>query len=162
TLRYLTTELAPGTTLELLTLNLGEIQGLQTRVQVCTAPGHRRWREIIPVIVKGADCVVFVADSQIKRVGPNLDSLYDFRTSEERKADSSDAAKPVVYQFNKVDLPETVEPSRLAEILGVGDAPYFTTVALQGIRVYQPLQAAIEQAIRTANPLTTHEIRSPA
>jgi len=161
-LKYLATELAPGTTLELLTLNLGQIRGFRTRVEVCTAPGHTRWNEIVPVILKGASCVVFVADSQIKRVGPNLDSLYNFRANEETIGASSGIPRPIIYQFNKVDLPEIVEPSRLAEILGIGDIPYFTTVALRGIRVYRPLQAAIEKAMSTTIPSGTPEIPARA
>jgi hypothetical protein len=142
-LRRISTQRDANISLDLLTLKLGFIQGFRRKAQLCAPPGCREADEVRDLILKGADCVVFVADAQIERVGANLDFLYNLRATCLETSDPSGIV-PVIYQFNKYDLSKTVEPQRLAEILGVRDDPYFTTIAIDGTGVYEPLHAAIK------------------
>lgn len=146
-LRRLSTRLAPGITMDFFTLRIGRIRGYDTRIQICTAPGSKDAERVRRVILRGADCVIFVADCQIERLGSNLAFLYGFRAGEQCAPDGIEGPAPVVYQLNKIDLPEVVEPARLAEILITGNAPCFSTSALDGTGVYGPLQAAIKLSI---------------
>ena len=146
-LRYLCSQLAPKSTIDLLTLQLGNINGLKTTARLYTVPGHKQGREVLTRIVRGATSIIFVVDSQIEKVGPNLDFIYEFRTNIIANASIEGSVPPVVYQFNKSDLASTVEPSRIAEILGIGDEAYFSTAAIDGTGVFVPLKTAIERSI---------------
>ncbi|TET44378.1 hypothetical protein E3J62_10510 [candidate division TA06 bacterium] len=149
-LRRLSTKFAPGVAMDFFTLRIGRVRAFNTRIQVCTAPGCKDADKVRRVILRGADCVIFVADCLIERLSSNLASLYSFRADEQGTIDGSEAPLPVVYQFNKIDLSEVVEPARLAEILIIGDAPYFATSALDGAGVYEPLRAAIKLSVSRA------------
>jgi len=49
---------------DFLPLDLGEIRGMKTRVQLYTVPGQVFYNETRKLVLKGADGIVFVADSQ--------------------------------------------------------------------------------------------------
>ena len=51
---------------DFLPLDLGEIRGMKTRIQLYTVPGQVFYNETRRLVLKGADGVVFVADSQKK------------------------------------------------------------------------------------------------
>jgi len=160
-LRYLSSQLIPKSTLDLLTLELGTINGLRTTARLYTAPGNKECHRFLSRIVRGATSIVFVTDSQIAKVGSNLDFVYEFRTNIISRASTDGLAPPIIYQFNKSDLPSTVEPDRMAEILGIGDEAYFTTAALNGSNVFVPLKTAIERSIwfleaRRGTKVTVH------
>jgi hypothetical protein len=146
-LRYLSSRLAPKSTIDLLTLELGLVEGARTRALLYTVPGNKEGLKLLSRIVRSATCIVFVSDSQIARVGSNLDFIYEFRTNIMGSAGFGSSAPPVIYQFNKMDLPATVEPCRLAEILGISEEPYFSTAAITGTGVFVPLKTAIERSI---------------
>ncbi len=146
-LRYVSSRLAPKSTVDLLTLELGLLQGIKTRALLYTIPGHKEGLKVLSRVVGCATSIVIVADSQIARVGLNLDFIYEFRTNIMGSVGRERPAPPIVYQFNKMDLQATVEPCRLAEILGVGDEPYLSTAALSGTGVFVPLKTAIERSI---------------
>jgi hypothetical protein len=146
-LRYLSSQHAPKTTSDLLTLELGAVRGLKTTAQLYTTPGNREGRGLLFRMIGGATTIVFVADSQISKVGLNLDFIYELRTNILTRATIDGIAPPIVYQFNKIDLASTVEPERMAEILGIEDEPYFTTAAIDGTGVFIPLKTAIERSI---------------
>lgn len=157
-LRRLSTRFAPGIAMDFFTLRIGRVRGFSTKIQVCTTPGRRDADKVRRVILRGADCVIFVADCQIERLSSDLASLYTFRAGGRDAADSSEGPLPVVYQFNKIDLPEVIEPARLAEILITGDASYFATSALDGTGVYEPLRAAIKLAMSRSERPETLEV----
>lgn len=48
---------------------------------------------------------------------------------------------PMVFQYNKRDLPDLSEPSELARLLDVGSRPAFEGVAVQGRGVLDTLRA---------------------
>src|SRR5207253_6971301 len=49
---------------DLLPLDLGRVHGFQIRFQLYTVPGQVLYQQTRISVLKGADCVVFVADSQ--------------------------------------------------------------------------------------------------
>ena len=151
-LRRLSTRFAPDIAMDFFTLRIGRVREFNTKILLCTAPGRKDADKVRRVILRGADCVIFVADCQIERLSSNLSSLYSLR---EDRQDAAESPLAVVYQFNKIDLPDVVEPARLAEILITGDAPYFATSALDGTGVYEPLRAAVRLTMsRSESPRT--------
>jgi signal recognition particle receptor subunit beta len=150
-LRYLTSRHAPKSTIDYLALDLGKVNGLRTTARLYTVPGHKEGNAVLSRMVRGATSIVFVADSRIDKVGANLDFIYEFRTNVLASASIDGTIPPIIYQFNKSDLASTVEPSRIAEILGIGDEPYFATSAIDGTGVFVPLKTAIERSMWFVN-----------
>src|SRR3989475_456690 len=59
---------------DFLPLELGRIRGMKTRVQLYTVPGQVFYNSTRKLVLKGADGVVFVADSQSKMLEANVES----------------------------------------------------------------------------------------
>src|SRR3970040_1044344 len=60
---------------DFLPLELGMIRGFKTRFHLYTVPGQVFYDASRKLILKGADGVLFVADSQVERMESNLDSI---------------------------------------------------------------------------------------
>src|SRR5256884_8533102 len=66
---------------DFLPLDLGMVRGFKTRFHLYTVPGQVFYEASRKLILKGADGVVFVADSQEER----LDANFETMRSEERR-----------------------------------------------------------------------------
>src|SRR5258705_9958099 len=85
-------------------LELGTIRGFKTRFHLYTVPGQVFYDASRRLILKGADGVVFVADSQESRLEANIESLQNMQDA--LKQHGLDIATiPYVLQLNKRDLP---------------------------------------------------------
>jgi len=62
-------------------MELGTIGGQKIRVQLYTVPGQVFYDATRKLVLRGADGVVFVADSQASMRESNLDSLENLRTN---------------------------------------------------------------------------------
>ena len=60
---------------DFLPIELPEIRGFKTRLHLYTVPGQLFYANSRRLIMKGADGVVFVADSQAARLEANLNSM---------------------------------------------------------------------------------------
>src|SRR5713101_1989085 len=60
---------------DFLPIDLGTIRGMKTRIQLYTVPGQVFYNATRRMVLKGADCVVFVADSQEPMLDANLDAV---------------------------------------------------------------------------------------
>ena len=91
------------------------------------------------LILKGADGVVFVADSQEERLDANLETLDNLR--EHLKDHNLDfAAIPYVLQLNKRDLPNVLPIEELRKQLSVKGEPAVEAVAVTGQGVFDTLK----------------------
>jgi hypothetical protein len=124
---------------DFLPIDLGEIGGMKTKVQLYTVPGQVFYNETRRLVLKGADGVVFVADSQEDMMDANKDS---FRNLEENLQGHGLelAALPHVLQFNKRDLPNALGVDSLNEALNDYNVPFYEAVATQGIGVQETLR----------------------
>jgi signal recognition particle receptor subunit beta len=121
-------------------LDVGTIRGLKTRLHLYTVPGQVFYDASRRLILKGADGVVFVADSQAERLESNLDSLENME--ENLRDHGFDVEKlPLVMQWNKRDLPSAVAVEQLEEELNPRQVPAFPAVATQGHGVFETLKA---------------------
>ena len=64
---------------DLLPVELGDIKGYRIRFQLTTVPGQTAYNETRRVVLKGADGIVFVADSQWTLLPKNLESWQSLR-----------------------------------------------------------------------------------
>lgn len=124
---------------DFLPIDLGQIQGMKTKVQLYTVPGQVFYNETRRLVLKGADGVVFVADSQENMVEANLDS---FRNLEENlQAHGLTLADvPHVLQYNKQDLPNALPVDVLNEKLNRFNAPFYEAIATTGVGVQETLR----------------------
>ncbi|MGE5277269.1 MAG: GTP-binding protein, partial [Acidobacteriota bacterium] len=88
---------------DLLPVELGDIKGYKIRFQLATVPGQTAFNETRRVVLKGADGVVFVADSQWTMLPKNLESWQNLKDNLKANGVAFEGM-PVVIQYNKRDL----------------------------------------------------------
>ena len=125
---------------DFLPIDLGEIRGMKTRVQLYTVPGQVFYNETRKLVLKGADGIVFVADSQQQMLSANVES---FKNLEEnlRAHGMTLAEMPHVIQFNKRDLPKLASIEEMNASINLYNAPFYESVATTGIGVHDTLKA---------------------
>lgn len=122
-------------------LELGMVRGFKLRFHLYTVPGQVFYDASRKLILKGADGVVFVADSQRERFEANQESLdnlhhnlgeYDLRLHE----------MPYIVQYNKRDIANVVSVEELRAALNPSNAPEVEASARTGQGVFETLKAA--------------------
>src|SRR5688572_1674471 len=125
---------------DFLPLNLGKIQDFSVRVQLYTVPGQVRYNATRKLVLRGADGLVFVADSQKHKKLSNLESFHNMEENlREHGKDLKDL--PHILQFNKVDLPNRMSSQDLNSLLNKYNIPFFETCATLGIGVLDALKS---------------------
>jgi len=128
---------------DFLPIDLGEIRGMKTRVQLYTVPGQVFYNETRKLVLKGVDGIVFVADSQDTMLGANAESFKNLE--ENLKAHGMKLGEiPHVIQFNKRDLPKLSGVEDLNAALNKFNAPFYESVATTGIGVQDTLKAIVK------------------
>jgi signal recognition particle receptor subunit beta len=125
---------------DFLPMDLGEIRGMKTRIQLYTVPGQVFYNETRKLVLKGADGVVFVADSQKEMLGPNIESFKNLEENLKGHGISL-PEMPHVLQFNKRDLPKLSSIEEINAALNRYNAPFYESVATTGIGVQDTLKA---------------------
>lgn len=125
---------------DFLPLNLGTIRGFKTRFHLYTVPGQVFYDASRKLILKGADGVVFVADSQVERMEANIESLQNMEFNLAEQGIKMDNI-PLVFQYNKRDLLNIVTVEELQKTLNPKNLPWFEAIATQGIGVFETLKA---------------------
>ncbi len=124
---------------DLLPLDLGDLQGMKTRLLLYTVPGQVYYNATRKLVLKGVDAVVFVADSAADKMAENRESFANLEMN--LKAYGLDIkAMPVVLQYNKRDLPTAVPVADLNKELNRLNLPYFEAQAANGIGVFETLR----------------------
>jgi mutual gliding-motility protein MglA len=122
---------------DLLPLDLGEIMGFKTRFLLYTVPGQVFYNATRKLVLKGADAIVFVADSEVGKMEENKESLENLRANlAEYKVNLDEI--PWVLQYNKRDLPNIYSIEELQAALDpTGQVPHFEAVAMHGKGVFE-------------------------
>ena len=116
---------------DLLPVDIGKVGPFNLKIQLYTVPGQVFYNETRRLVLKGADSVVFVADSQPAMVEANRESFANLMENlDENQIDPNDT--PLVIQFNKRDLPGVLPVEELQEKLGFEGYPYTEASALKG------------------------------
>ncbi len=133
---------------DFLPLDLGYIGGYRVRFQLYTVPGQVHYNATRRLVLKGVDAVVFVADSQIEMIERDRESFENLKENLADNGYSFDSL-PIVYQFNKTDLPNIATPDEIAEALGINlsEVTYFTAVAVENVGVMETLKGIIKLGI---------------
>lgn len=126
-------------------LGAERIGGWELKVSLSSVPGQIQYAESRAFVLRNADVVVFVADSSPLRLDASLYALDDVRALLEAQG-TDPAGVPVVFQYNKCDLPGALAPEVLDARLNPGGAPAVAAVALRGIGVFETLREALHLA----------------
>jgi len=132
---------------DFLPLDLGKIRGMRTKLQLYTVPGQVYYNSTRQLVLKGADGIVFVADSQDHATDANIESLQNLEDNLKRQGVRIREI-PLVIQYNKRDLPNALGiPDLDAEINKLG-VPHFESVATTGIGVEETLKGVTQLVLQ--------------
>lgn len=124
---------------DLLPINVGLIKGYQTRFQLYTVPGQVFYDSTRKLVLKGADGVVFVADSQELMEQSNLDSFENLKVNLASYG-CNIVDMPLVFQYNKRDLKNIATVEHLNRLLNKENRPCYEAVAKSGKGVIESLR----------------------
>jgi signal recognition particle receptor subunit beta len=125
---------------DFLPVELGTIKNYKVRFHLYTVPGQVFYNATRKLVLKGADGVIFVADSQRAMLDANLESLTNLRDNfAEQGVDIAEF--PMVMQFNKRDLPDVLSADELNAALNQRSVPFYEAVAKTGAGVLKTFTA---------------------
>ncbi len=124
---------------DLLPVEVGKIGGFTARIQLYTVPGQVFYNKTRELVLKGADGMVFVADSQRAMRASNIESLENLRTNLTKAGRSLDDL-PMVFQYNKRDLGDLLNLDELNADLNPDGRPWFAATAIEGAGVFESLK----------------------
>jgi len=90
---------------DFLPIDIGKINGYTAKMQLYTVPGQVKYNATRRLVLRGADGIVFVADSMAVRREKNILSLKNLHENL-KNYKKSIFTIPLVFQYNKVDLAE--------------------------------------------------------
>ncbi|HAS17605.1 MAG: hypothetical protein A2Z60_02420 [Nitrospirae bacterium RIFCSPLOWO2_02_42_7] len=139
-------------------LDAGEIKGYKIRFHLYTVPGQVFYNATRKLVLKGADGVVFVADSQEDMLDSNLESMSNLRKNLADHGINLDDF-PFVVQYNKKDLSNILSAESLNRALNPKSVPFFLASAATGEGVLETLTSVsrlvltdLKEMIETGRP----------
>lgn len=119
---------------DFLPVELGKIRDFSIRFQLYTVPGQVRYNATRKVVLKGADAVVFVADSQRDMREQNIESFENMRENLLSNNINPDEV-PIVLQYNKRDLGNIASVEELNADLNINQYHLVESSAISGAGV---------------------------
>jgi len=132
---------------DFLPLDLGKIRGMRTKLQLYTVPGQVYYNSTRQLVLKGADGIVFVADSQDHAIDANLESLQNLEDNLKRQGIRIREI-PLVIQYNKRDLPNALPIPELDAEVNKLAMPHFESVATTGLGVEETLKGVTQLVLQ--------------
>jgi len=127
-------------------MELGTIAGQKVRVQLYTVPGQVFYDATRKLVLRGADGVVFVADSQSSMRDSNTDSFENLKAN--LRINRIDPDKiALVLQYNKRDLPNVDSVEAMNAYLNPNGVPAVEASAINGTGVTATLRAAVTRIL---------------
>jgi signal recognition particle receptor subunit beta len=121
---------------DLLPVDIGKVGNFNLKIQLYTVPGQVFYNETRKLVLKGADSVVFVADSQPTMLESNRESFANLIDNlQENQLDPNDI--PIVIQYNKRDIPGVMPVEEMQEKLNFEGYPYAEAAAIKGTGVME-------------------------
>jgi len=131
---------------DLLPLRAVGPRGYEIAIQLIAVPGQSFYTSTRRTALKGADGVVFVANSAQDRLDENILSFRELsRHLMDHGIDPSGI--PLVLQYNKRDLPKVLSISALDHALNTRREAAFSAVAIRGDGVVETFQACLARTM---------------
>ena len=133
---------------DLLPVDLGTIGGFKTKIQLFTVPGQTYYNATRKLVLKGADGVVFVADSQASQLDANLESYKNLGQNLKVNGLNIETI-PLVVQWNKQDLQNLMPVEQLEAKINSRKAPTVKAVAVKGTGVLETFKAISKEVMHS-------------
>lgn len=136
------------------------VKGFKTKFQLYTVPGQVIYNTTRQLVLRGADGIVFVADSQYDKMAENVESFANLE--ENLKSVQLNLADiPYVLQYNKRDLPNVAPIDYMEFLLNNREiqVPAFEAAAHKCDGVFETLNMIARMLLQK---FTSEPPRSPA
>lgn len=131
---------------DLLPIKAGQISDFEIHFQLMTVPGQVFYEASRKSVLKGADGIVFVADSQVPLLDANLESFDGLRKNMlQHNVDLNSI--PLVFQYNKRDLDNLIPVETFNNLLNPRKLPYIESSAINGVGVVETLKEISKQTV---------------
>jgi signal recognition particle receptor subunit beta len=132
---------------DLLPLKTPGFRGFDLRLQILAVPGQAMYAATRRLVLKGADSLVFVANSALDRWEENLQSFREM-TQNLISHHLEPSQMPLVLQYNKRDLPQVLEIEALDRGLNARKTRALPAVAIRGEGVLETFSAALALTVQ--------------
>ena len=133
---------------DFLPIELGTIRGMKTRIQLYTVPGQVFYDATRKLVLRGADAVVFVADSQAPALESNKESFQNLIVNLRDQGGELEKI-PHVIQWNKRDTPNALPVEVLDREINLFHAPTFQACAMRGEGVKETLTGVAKLVLKS-------------
>ncbi len=133
---------------DFLPIELGTIRGMKTRIQLYTVPGQVFYDATRKLVLRGADAVVFVADSQAPALESNKESFQNLIVNLRDQGGELEKI-PHVIQWNKRDTPNALPVETLDREVNLFHAPTYEAVAMRGVGVKETLTGVAKLVLKS-------------
>lgn len=125
---------------------LGKLRGFSTQLELYLIPDALTYQG--PRLeIRRADGFIFVADAQVDQRSANLAAL-DRMYIELKGNEMNPEQTPLVFQYNKQDLPYLLPLDALEQELNPAGRPSFETIATSGEGVIDALKACVREVLK--------------
>lgn len=138
------------------------INGYKTKFMLYTVPGQVCYNATRQMVLRGADGIVFVADSQLDRMEENLTAWGGMlRNLGDNGLPFEEL--PAILQFNKRDLPGSAPVAYMEYLLNSGPRrlPVFEAAATTGANVFATLNALAQDVLHRFHHGTPRPVSPP-
>src|SRR5512135_1192174 len=132
---------------DFLPVELGTIKNYRVRFHLYTVPGQVFYNATRKLVLKGADGVIFVADSQRAMLDANLESITNLRDNLHDQGINLNTF-PMVIQYNKRYLPDVLSIDELNAAVNPRGVPFYGAVATTGEGVLKTFTAISKQVLQ--------------
>jgi len=141
---------------DLLPIKAGLIGDFQAHFSLMTVPGQVFYEASRRSVLKGADGVVFVADSQMPLLDSNLES-FDGMRKNLLAFDLDLSTIPLVFQYNKRDLPNLIPLETFNNLLNPNGRPFVEASAINGDGVFETLREIAKVSVPLVKKIVMSE-----
>lgn len=132
---------------DFLPVQLADINGFAVKFALYTVPGQVYYNATRKLVLRGADGIVFVADSQWDLMQENIDSLKNLEENlHEYNTRLEDL--PYLLQYNKRDMSDIAPSWYMDYLLNTRGIPAIEASALSGSGVFETLHTLCRYVIR--------------
>ncbi|HEY3377122.1 MAG TPA: GTPase domain-containing protein [Armatimonadota bacterium] len=132
---------------DFLPIQVAEINGFKVKFALYTVPGQAYYNATRKLVLRGADGVVFVADSQWDLMQENVTSMQNLEENLKEYSTRLDNL-PHIIQYNKRDLPDIAPTWYMNYLLNTRGAPAFEATVIEGFGVFETLNTLCRYVIR--------------
>lgn len=131
---------------DMLPVKASGFRGFDLRLQVLAVPGQAMYAATRRLVLRGADAIVFVANSAADRWEENVQSLREM--TENLLAQQLDPASlPLALQYNKRDLPQVTPVDFMDRFLNARGVTSIPAVAIRGEGVLETFSCILAATI---------------